>query len=443
MEVRLKCYTPHKTGAQAHGCNADCIFVTGPVGSGKSRWAIEEVQRHILDTPNALLFIMRENYTDLTDSTIPDFFQLWNPWLCKYPNDIDKSYNKQEHDLKTINGGSIRFRSADRPRKLQSIDKMTFWWLEEGPDIAKETFLFLYTRPRRKDVALRRIITGYVPDTNSWVYEYFWKRNDPAYQKFIFAKEENEHNLVDGYYENLYRLYAGNPDWIKRYLEAEPVFIGKGEPVFTGFNRSIHVIPDIIDPEPDKIIFRGWDYGFDWSAAIFAQKNAFDQLVILGSMIGHNITIDEFAPRVQERGSEWFGNPEYEDFGGADGEYKHPLSRETIHDKLALRSIHPTFKESYPGCVEDGLNLIRSLLLLREDGRSGILISEPRNGTLIDAFAGGYSRDKNGEPDKTCRPHVDIVDGLRYIVVNNYDFAQESQLVGGYLKGDRCAERVR
>jgi hypothetical protein len=421
MEVRIKCYTPHKVGAQAHASNAKVIYVTGPVGSGKSRWAIEEIQKHVLTTPNALVFILREAYTDLTDSTIPDFFTLWNPYLCRYPGDIDKSYNKQEHDLQVCRGGNIKFRSADRPRKLQSIDKMSMFWIEEAPDISEDTFLFLLSRPRRKDVLLRRILTGYVPDNKNWVYHYFWERGEEEYQKFLFDKDGNRANLVDGYYEDLYRAYAHRPDWIKRYLEAEPVFIGKGDPVFTSFNRSIHVIPEVIDPMPEQIVWRGWDYGYDWSAVVFAQKNTFDQLVVLGCVIGHNTTVDELAPRAEKIGLEWFGNVNYLDFGGADGEYKHPLSRESIHEVLSLRGIKPSFKLAYPGCVEDGLNMIRRLLLLREDGKAGIIFSEPRCGVLIDGMAGGYSRDKNGDPDSTCRPYIDVVDALRYLVVNNFE----------------------
>lgn len=388
---------------------------------------IEDFQNHILHNKGAEVWILREKYTDLTDSTIPDFFRLWNPLFFHWPGNADKSFNKQDHRVKTINNGEIKFRSADRPRGMQSVDHLSYFGIEEAPDVKEETFDFLLTRPRRKDIPLRRVLVGYVPDTSNWVYDRFWKSEDPRFRKFIFPKECNKHNLVERYYKDLYLDYADKPDWVKRYLEAEPVFIGRGDPEFPGFDRRVHVMDDILSAMGDRPIFRGWDYGFDWSAVTFAQINPFDQLVILGAMVGHNMDVATFAPIVQERGMEWFGNVDYEDYGAGDGEYKSPQSRFSVHEQLAQRSIHPKFKESYPGCVEDGLNVIRRLLLPRGDHRTGIVFCGPRCGMLIDAMAGGLAKDSQGRPDKACRPHLDLVDSLRNMVVNLYDPAQQRQ----------------
>lgn len=429
-QIEIECYTPHANGLKAHANEAECIYVGGPVGSGKSRWAIEEIQKHFINNQNALFFVVRENYTDLVDSTIPDFFKLWNPWLFRYPNDEKKSWNGSDHILKVVNNGEVRFRSADRPRRFQSIDQMSGFWFEEMPDVSEDTFLYMYTRPRRKDISLKRMGTGYVPDNKNWVFHYFWELNDPRYQKVIFTQTDNKKNVVDGYYENLYSLYRSRPDWIKRYLEAEPVFITKGDPLFPGFDRRLYSVPDLLEPIKNKPIIRGWDYGYDWSAVVLAQVNPIDQLEILGTSIGHNITVEEYVPKMQQILLDWFGNVQYEDFGPHDGEYKSPHSLYTIHEKLKSRGINPRVRQSYPGSVEDGLNAIRRLLIVRDDGRPGIVISDPRNGTLLDGFAGACCKDTSGKPDKTCRPHIDVMDALRCLVTGVFDTLPENNPSG-------------
>src|SRR5262249_37012416 len=54
----------------------------------------------------------------------------------------------------------------------------------------------------------------------------------------------------------------------------------------------------------------------------------------------------------------------------------------------------------------------------QEDGAPMFLIDPQRCPKLCEAFRARYRRAKNGAPDRTERPHIDLMNALEYYLVN-------------------------
>jgi hypothetical protein len=435
-EIVIETYRPNPTPAKFHGSTAKHRFLTGPMGSGKSRSGIEEVAKQMRKYPGNVFYVLRNTYPELKDSTIPDFQRYWPPELLRVPNRWDKSYNQVDHNLKVCQAGMVKFRSADRPEKFWSIDDMGGFMLVEAPDIPEDTFLVLSSRPRRKDIPITIIFEGYPPSDQSWVYRLFWLLQDPDYQRFEIPKEENMHNLRPDYYEDLYKQYGHKPNWVARYIDGKVVFLSAGNPICAMFDERIHVIPEGLRYDPAQPLLIGFDYGYHYPAVVFLQfRPEIDQFWVLGSFFLYNHVAPLFASKVHDRMFEWFaaGGKEinHKDHGDPAGEFasdkkmKTPEGKEQKNNQPATTvqdfnkfGFHPTSKHSFVG---EGVNLVRKYLMVREDGRPGMLIdgSPGRNEVLIRALLGGWCTKKDSEdPDTTAHPYIDLMDALRYVLVN-------------------------
>lgn len=434
-EIVIETYKPNPTPAKFHGSKAKHRFLTGPMGSGKSRSGIEEVAKQMRKYPGNVFYVLRNTYPELKDSTIADFCRYWPQELLRVPYRWDKSYNQVDHNLKVCQGGVVKFRSADRPEKFQSVDDMGGFMLVEAPDIPEDTFLFLSSRPRRLDIPATIIFDGYPPDDQSWVYRLFWLLQDLEYQRFDIPKEENMHNLRPGYYEDLYKQYAHKPNWVARYIEGKVVFLSSGTPICAMFNEETHVAPDGLSYDSTQPLLIGFDYGYHYPAVVFLQfRPERDQFWVLGSFFLYNTIAPLFASKVHDRMFEWFGQDRTEinhkDYGDPSGEFKSDKKMQTVEGKERKNEpattvqdfkefgFHPMSKHSFVG---EGVNLVRKCLMVREDRQPGMLIdgSSGRNEILIRALLGGWCTMKDSEePDTKARPYIDLADALRYVLVN-------------------------
>lgn len=431
-EIVIETYKPNPTPAKFHGSTAKHRFLTGPMGTGKSRSGIEEVAKQMRKYPGNVFYVLRNTYPELKDSTIADFYRYWPQELLKVPYRWDKSYNQVDHNLKVCQGGIIKFRSADRPEKFQSVDDMGGFMLVEAPDIPEDTFLFLSSRPRRLDVPATIIFEGYPPDDQSWVYRLFWLLQDEDYQRFEIPKEENAHNLRPDYYKDLYKQYGHKPNWVARYIEGKVVFLSSGTPICPMFNEHIHVVNECYYDNTQPLLI-GFDYGYHYPSVVFLQfRPELDQFWVLGSFFLYNHVAPLFASKVRDRMFEWFGQGKKEivhkDYGDPAGEFKsdkkmsaqegRPSLNEpaTTVEDLSQFGFHPISRHSFVG---EGVNLVRKYMMLREDNQPGMLIDRRRNDVLIRALLGGWCTKKGLEdPDTTAHPYIDIADALRYVFVN-------------------------
>lgn len=171
-----------------------------------------------------------------------------------------------------------------------------------------------------------------------------------------------------------------------------------------------------LEYNPYKHVLRGWDFGYHHPACVWAQVNDKDQLLILRELMGTNQTLMEFAKNVRAVSKEHYST-KFDDYCDPSGRSKSDRNERTSVDILRTFGIHARMKDTG---VINGLNLIRQLLLKRENDEYGFYI-DPQCTNLIDGFFGGYALRENSEdPDKDGW-YEHLFDALRYIAVNLFD----------------------
>ena len=183
--------------------------------------------------------------------------------------------------------------------------------------------------------------------------------------------------------------------------------------IYPDFKDHVHV-KDKLQAIPYRHVCRFWDFGYRHPVCIFAQMNMDDQLIVLDEVFGSDIVILEFGKSIKRKTKHDYPGWEIDDFCDPAGKFKSDKSQKTTIDILHTLDIWPRHKSSQ---VQDGINLIRTLLLEREDKTPGLLIDR-RCKITIDAFMGGYTRDEVTEEPVKDGFYEHPMDALRYGVIN-------------------------
>jgi hypothetical protein len=216
--------------------------------------------------------------------------------------------------------------------------------------------------------------------------------------------------------------------WNREYEIAYDVFEGKA--VYEDFRefkegQPWHVREFEYDPKTVEYVYRGWDFGYHHPAALMAFINQSDQFCVRAEVLGENEGIKEFGTRVKNFSQSLFPNAKWLDCCDPAGHQKSDKSEFTSVEVLNSLGIFPTSK---PSSIDEGLEILRQRLLLRNDGKLGV-IYHPDCKVLIDAKKGGYRYPeyKEGTPEKEA-PFKDgyydhLCDTERYIAVNYLELA--------------------
>ena len=105
-------------------CQAKHLAYYGEFRSGKTTVAALRVIKSISEYPGTWFAIIRNNYQDLTKSTIPQFQRLYD-W-----DQTGETFNRSNHILHLRNGSVILFMALDRPddtRKLKNMELGGVW----------------------------------------------------------------------------------------------------------------------------------------------------------------------------------------------------------------------------------------------------------------------------------------------------------------------------
>lgn len=202
-----------------------------------------------------------------------------------------------------------------------------------------------------------------------------------------------------------------------------------GQRIYPEFKDSLHV-KDKLQAYPYEHILRFWDFGYRHPVVLFAQLNNQDQLLVLDEIFGTDIVIYEFAKHVKEYTKKNFPGFELEDYCDPAGKFKSDKSNKTSIDILRLFDIRPRYKISQ---VEEGINLIRKLLLERSDGSTGILVDRKCR-ILIDGFLGGYTRHEITEEPVKDGFYEHCQDALRYGIINLYSVRDADLVKPDFIK---------
>lgn len=298
----------HESPAQVRCC-------VGPVGSGKTTAAAWEVcyykpmflaEKYGLKKTRWA--IVRNSYPELRDTTQATVFD-WFDWGEHQVAAHIYTLRYPDQDV-TV---EILFRSCDiekHVRQFKSLE-LTGFWIDESIEVKEPVKNMLKNRigryPRKCPVRFG-IETTNPPEVEHPLYSQFkWDTPPPGpmptgkplenHAGFWQPPRENNENLRAGYYDDLRRDYAGDPDWIDMYIEGKPGILQKGKLVYNNFRRSVHVADQPLVWSGGELI-RGWDNTGNTPAAVVCQMPTAGHMQILKEFTTDREGIVDFTNRV-------------------------------------------------------------------------------------------------------------------------------------------------
>ncbi len=410
MGEAKKIFIPRSSQEPFFESTTKFLLANGGYGSGKS--TILCIKGIVLSAlfPGTLGLIGRKTYPELRDTTRRVFFEVINKYF--HPSMI-KKWNKTENHLTFYNNSEVLFRALDDTFKVGSLE-LGWFGIDELSELdSEEWFQMLRGRLRHPAGPLKGFGATNPATKESWLYKLFVEKQDPKFQTLEIDTYENKDALPEGYIKDLEKF---PPEWQERYLKGKWGIVPKGTRVFSKFQPILHLGDFKFNPYLP--LMRGWDFGYRHPAVIFAQETDWSRLLILREMLGTEIQIDDFADQVIRNTNKWF--PEgssINDFCDIAGNQRSDKSKLTSVEVLRNKGIYPKFRKTVS--LEGDLMIMNNKFDRLIGDLPSIGIDRKGCPIIIDALAGGYYRDKDGEA--TGDDYFDhLVDALRYIIVNMF-----------------------
>jgi hypothetical protein len=290
--------------------NSPIAAIVGPYGSGKSTASILRLKRHMHEQqPDAngirstRWLVARNTYKALQDAVLPT----WKQW---FPPDLYGGIDSQmRHRITgklpdgTTLDAEVLFRPFEDPREdvksLLSLE-LTGAWINECREIPFEIFTAIAGRVGRwpaKGLGVGATWSGIALDTNPWYaeseyHDAFVLNPRKGYKLFhqpsgMSPSAENLGNLPDGYYANMERDLAAEPDKLRVNCYSEFGALRSGQVVFKAYTDAVHC--KAFDLPRGAAIRIGVDFGIRACAATFMYRDpvgvhyVFDELVMFDS----------------------------------------------------------------------------------------------------------------------------------------------------------------
>lgn len=464
----------------------------GGIGSGKTHVGAADTVIRALRYPQADGLIAANTYTQLETATLPKVFQLLDEWGIPY------RYQKAPYKIITIElpgfTGQIHCRSLTEYHDLRGIE-ILYAWLDETRDTKEDAFKVVLGRLRQRvikktckvidqqgreltlqsgDVVPASVDPGAVSQKNlvrntmritstpdlikaKWLYDYlhdperaeFLKSRGMQITAFHSSSAENPY-LANEYISML--MGSFDEELLRQEVEGEWVIIPPGKPVFGSvFNSKVHC--GEYQYNPSKPLLIGIDWGYHSPAALFAQEDTQDRLIVLGEYLGSDLEIGEFCEKIwgfihkhivpvgdfstkydrgfQERVKlDQNGNQlqieAWCDPAGKQATDRSSKSSIQLAREYGLYCRYQTTANRVEA-IQNGISTIRRRMSTLMGGKPGILINERLCMKLVEGFRGGYHYPdrKDDFTDYKNIPHKDgtydhIMDALRYLVSGKY-----------------------
>jgi hypothetical protein len=415
-------YKPVKWASIAHADPTRNHCYVGGLGSSKTTTMIEELLQLALENSGFTYMIARKTLPSLRDTTLKSFFQ-------RVDSALIKKYDKTHLIVTLINGSEFIFRPLDDMEKMKSLEIAGFG-IDEANEISQDMYNTLKSRVRQKirgkePTMYRTIIVLNPTEEDHWIPQLFLHTKPANHKMFTSTTFDNMENLPDGYVDELKATYT--PDMLQRMLYGLFGKVYKGRPVFPQFARGNFVFNVPFDP--DTSIIRGWDFGYNRPAVVWAQmKNK--QIRVIAEMMGKEIYLSDFVKdEVLPYQVHLFGDKlrhkilDFCDPRGSDESDKGKTSVQILNDL----GIYPAYRRTW---IEEGIKAIKELMDTKDQqtGEPNLLI-HPRCKVLIDGFRGGYSRIDGGEIPNKDDYFDHLQDCFRYLVIHALQRAKISGLM--------------
>ena len=452
-------YIPSPTGKAFHKAkDIDTGFVRaimGPIGSGKSVTCVMDLIMVAMSQEadgngirRTKFAIIRNTYRELLDTTVATFFT----WIDKESGHWSALNMAFTLEQKLPDGTTIMseflFRALDKPddiKKLLSLE-LTQAWLNEAREIPKAVFDMVQGRVGRYPPPVLGVQPSFFgvildtnpPDSDHWWYTLF-EENLPDNHKLFKQpsgesdEAENLQNLPRNYYSN---MRAGKTkEWIDVYIHGKYGFIADGKPVFTEYNDQIHYSDELFNPNKDKTIHVGIDFGLT-PAAAFGQITASGRFIAFDEFVTFDMGAVNFGRLLKKLCSTKYKDYElnFEFWGDPAGEGRAQTDETTPFMMLANQGIHayPTYTNDYSIRREVVADYLQRLDFT---GKPAFTVTKGAP-TLRKALSGAYRLKRmqvSGEdrfknvPEKNKFSH--IADALQYCMLGAVG---DKRVIGGY-----------
>lgn len=429
--VRLK-YAPQGATLRDFHRSKDWVrTLIGPLGSGKTHAAIEEVlhcmdtqevsrRPHMIDGVRRLVrksrwAAVRNTYAELESTTMAD----WAELVCDSlgMGEIIKSsppswkYTYMRPDG-TVVIAEMLFLAMDLPKDEKRARGMQLSgvWFNELKELAKNNVDMLMGRvgrfPPLSDCRNRKkhvIGDSNAPDDDHWLAQLVrdWKAGKlpgwwfgiqpPGVIKVggnwkLNPGAENKNNLDPDYYE---RQVAGKKEtWIRKNLANEFIRHVDGMRVHPDFSERMHVAEYELQPMPGIPLFLGIDFGRSPAAVIF-QIQANGQIYVLSEVVSANTSAEKFKTPLRRHIKKHY---EGYDFEAMTGDPAGDYPGEQVEDSaMMILNEEPgiDIMPAYTNDFETRTGTLDSLLMTLIEGEPAILVS-PSCKTLIKGLTGDY-----------------------------------------------------
>ncbi len=389
-------------------------LANGGLGSGKSSILSHKAIKYMLFYPGTTGLIARRTYPELRTTTRKTFFDI----LMRYYGGkaLIAKWNQTENYLKFINGSDLYFMALDDMMKIGSLE-LGFFGIDELSEFETPEVWDgggagqgLTGRLRHPKGPLRGFGATNPATKEHWLYKYFVERQDPDYGVFEMPSYENRENLPEEYIRSLEKMPE---EWRERYLLGKWGIVPKGTRVYAHFTPKFHI--GDFTYNSGLPLYRSWDFGFRHPAVLFAQEGTDGRFYFLKEILGTEILINDFRDLVIKKTNEWFPNIwDVQDFCDPAGNQRNSKSTRTDIQILGDKGIRPKHRITK---IEEGILSLEIKFQKQIGGKSEIGIDSKGCPIFIDALAGGYYRDKNGEPNGD--EYFDhFCDCARYMMVN-------------------------
>lgn len=204
------------------------------IGTGKTLCLLLKIWKYCDQYPNSLALVVRNEYTDLRDSTIKDFERYF---MVKVGSNKDYRF---EH-----NNSVIMFRHASELNVLKNIN-LSIIGIEQAEEFTSdETFTFLRDRLRRDNAPYRQLCIIANADGHNWCWR-LWK-NNPSNEEFFLREAttfDNADNLPADFVADLKRMEKDAPNHYRRFVLNDHEETEGDDYVFTWemLNTSRHLV---------------------------------------------------------------------------------------------------------------------------------------------------------------------------------------------------------
>lgn len=385
-----------------------------------------------LSMKNCRTVCVRNSYRELKDTVIKTFFE-WVPrGVVGRWSEADLTYS-----MPTPYGGTweVLFRSADSPDDIGKFKglELTNYWIDEAIEVSPEVKLTLDGRlsyPKGSpEKVFRSILTSNPGDTESWLYDMYVAHPLPSHAYWKQSARENPH-LHKEFYDNLEANYRDRPEMKRRYVDGEWGAIFSGKPVYPEFSFEAHVSKTHIEPVPNIIINRGWDFGRT-PACLITQVHPNGMWMVLRELTSDDAGVDEFADMLNELCNSEFKGFKFDDVGDPAGRSRGPTDEGSCYDILNSKNIfahEASTNDLIPRREAMARQLTRTV-----KGKPKMII-DPRCKRFVDGMFGGYRFPKKAvsggkdmysvTPEKNLYSH--ICEAGEYVALDLFGYADHN-----------------